>query len=352
MIVGYIVLFSLIYILFINGWIKQKNYNSVSSYYQSDDVSIIIPFRNEENNLKALIESILQLSLTPLEIIWVNDHSEDKSLAILKNQNLPLNHKIISLDKHEIGKKTALRKGIEIADGTYILTWDADIVVPSDFFLTLNKMIKADLSILPVRMKGNNFIERLYELDYYFLNSINISLTSVTNPIVASGANLLFHKSTFNSIDSFKKHKHIPSGDDMFLLQDFKKHQKQIQLLLNKELIVETIPPQTIQTFFQQRFRWISKSTKIDDSTTNLINALGVCYVLGFVYLLFNSNWLIILGYKIIIDLLIFKPYLTVIGRKKITWFIPLFSLLYPFYFMAITIGLIFFRNQKWKGRK
>jgi len=350
MLVGYILTFSLIYCLFHLGWTKRYQKKNSFNKYKAKEISVIIPFRNEINNLSTLKESILQLALSPLEFIWVNDHSEDISLSLL--ENLPNNHLIISLNENESGKKSAIRKGIELAKGSYILTWDADITVPPNYFIVLNKQNKSDLTILPVRMKGNTILEMLYELDYYFLNSINISLSSVTNPIVASGANLLFHKSTFNSIDSFKKHKHIPSGDDMFLLQDFKKHQKQIQLLLNKELIVETIPPQTIQTFFQQRFRWISKSTKIDDSTTNLINALGVCYVLGFVYLLFNSNWLIILGYKIIIDLLIFKPYLTAIGRKKITWFIPLFSLLYPFYFISITIGLIFFRHQKWKGRK
>jgi biofilm PGA synthesis N-glycosyltransferase PgaC len=350
MLVVYILTFSLIYCLFHLGWTKRYQKKNSFNKYKAKEISVIIPFRNEINNLSTLKESILQQALSPLEFIWVNDHSEDNSLSLL--ENLPNNHLIISLNENESGKKSAIRKGIELAKGSYILTWDADITVPSNYFIVLNKQNKSDLTILPVRMKGKRPFEILFELDYYFLNSINISLSSVTNPIVASGANLLFHKSTFKTIDSFKKHKHIPSGDDMFLLQDFKKHQKQIQLLLNKELIVETIPPKTIQTFFQQRFRWISKSTKIDDSTTNLINALGVSYVLGFIYLLFDSNWLIILGYKIIIDLLIFKPYLTVIGRKKITWFIPLFSLLYPFYFMAITIGLIFFRHQKWKGRK
>ncbi|MBP6459390.1 MAG: glycosyltransferase [Crocinitomicaceae bacterium] len=350
MLIAYIVSFSSIYILFKWGWNRSVQKKIDTSKYQAENISVIIPFRNEIKNLNSLKESILQLYSLPLEFIWINDHSEDNSLSVLTN--LPSNHTVISLNRNEKGKKTAIRKGIEISSGTFILTWDADISVPLNYFSTLTNQSIADLAILPVRMIGSTFIEILYELDYYFLNSINMSVSGFYDPIVASGANLLFNKSTFLEIDSFDTHKYIASGDDQFLLADFKKHNKEIQIITDLNLVVETHTPQSLQSFFQQRLRWITKSTHIKDTLANLTNTIGIFYVLGFVCLLMYYDWRIIVGFKIILDMLIFKPYLKCIDRKPIIWFTPCFSLLYPLYFFAISLGMLFYRNQKWKGRK
>ena len=244
MLIAYIVSFSSIYILFKWGWNRSLQKKIHTAKYQAENISVIIPFRNEIKNLNSLKESILQLSSLPLEFIWVNDHSDDNSLNILTN--LPPNHTVVSLDTNEKGKKAAIRKGIKISQGTYILTWDADIIVPNHYFKTLEQTKVSELSILPVRMKGSTFIEILYELDYYFLNSINISVSGFYYPIVASGANLLFNKSTFLNIDSFDTHKKIASGDDQFLLADFKKHNKEIQTITDSNLVVETHTPESL----------------------------------------------------------------------------------------------------------
>ncbi len=350
MLVAYIFSFTIIYLLYRWGWYRSLHQKKNSNTYRIEQISVIIPFRNEIEHLNNLKKSILKLSFSPLEFIWVNDHSEDDSLDILSN--LPVNHTIISLSKEDKGKKTAIRRGIDISKGSYILTWDADITVPTDYFKAIQNQHITDLSILPVRMKGRNIVEKLYELDYYFLNCVNRSVSGFTYPFVASGANLLFHKSTFSTIDSYNKHKNIASGDDQFLLDDFKKNNKQIQLISESDLIVETHTPQTLHSFYLQRLRWITKSTKIKDALTNLINIIGVSYLLGFLFLLINHNWFLIIGFKIVVDILIFKPYLRSIERKSLIYISPFFSLLYPFYFLTIAIGMLFLTNPKWKGRK
>lgn len=222
----YISFFSILLLVYFIGWRKNstKNQSKLGGTYQASTISVIIPFRNEAYNLPKLVDSIKKLSIQPLEIIWVNDHSEDKSIEQLTN--ISENQKIISLINEEKGKKTALRKGLEIAKGMHVLTWDADIIVPTDYFYALEQTHVSELSIIPVRMKGNTFLELLYELDYYFLNALNIGLTGYSTPIVASGANLLFNKASFLAIDSFEYHQHIASGDDHFLLHDFKKAKK------------------------------------------------------------------------------------------------------------------------------
>ena len=60
------------------------------------------------------------------------------------------------------------------------------------------------------------------------------------NPIVASGANLLFNKEIFLEIDSIESHIDTSSGDDAFLLQDFKLNDQKIELAFKKGRTGET----------------------------------------------------------------------------------------------------------------
>lgn len=349
MLIAYTLTFSILLVIFYIG--RKRNSCKITNqgYYNPNSISVIIPFRNEQKNLSKLMDSIEKLSIQPLEFIWVNDHSTDDSIEYLKKLNN--NYPFIELSELEQGKKAAIRKGIEVAAGSFILTWDADIQVDADYFINLKKIQISELCILPVRMKGKTFLEQLYELDYYFLNSINLGISGFSNPIVASGANLLFNKNVFKEIDSINAHKHIASGDDMFLLQDFKKTGKTIQVIDSSELVVETPTPHTFIDFFKQRIRWVAKSKYINDTSTSLVSLFGVIYIIGFVYLLFTSTWLFVLIFKIILDLLIFLPYIKLVDRKSIAFTIPIFTLLYPFYFVGI-VGCMLLLKPDWKGRK
>ncbi len=347
----YLTFFSIVLLVYYLGMRRNqsRNQSQLGETYQASTISVIIPFRNEENNLPKLLDSIKKLTIQPFEIIWVNDHSEDKSIQQLTD--ISENQKIISLINEEKGKKTAIRKGMEVAKGTHIITWDADISVDPDYFKAIEQTQIAKLTILPVRMTGNSFLGFLYELDYYFLNTLNVGLTGFSNPIVTSGANLLFNKASFLAIDSYKNHQHIASGDDHFLLHDFKKAKKSIQTVTHSTLVVETKTPTSLKEFFHQRLRWISKSKHAMDTTTTWISFIGSIYTLGFVALLFTDYWKEILIIKILYDFLIFIPYLGIVQRIKISWTLPWFTLLYPFYFVLIGVLTIVVKPI-WKGRK
>ena len=346
----YLFFFASLLCLFYIGWRKnlRKKKESTKRTFKLAEISVIIPFRNENTNIPHLLASISKLTIQPIEFIWVNDHSEDSSELLL--HHLTENHQLISLDKNSNGKKSAIRAGIKCAKGSYILTWDADCIVPSTYFETLEQTPVSPLTILPIAMHAQTLWEIFYELDYYFLSSINVALSGFSQPIVASGANLLFEKASFLEVDSITQHQHIASGDDQFLLDDFKKAKKSIQVIPTYELCVTTKTPHTLTAFFQQRLRWIGKSSNIKDNATRIISSVGLTYVVLFVYLLFTMHWMTILCAKIIIDVLIFLPYLHAVRRKKTGWFLPLFTLIYPIYCCVIGF-LMFVFKPKWKGR-
>ena len=129
----YILISSSIFLITLLGrGLKSKIKNESNKTLTKKKISVIIPFRNEEDNLLKLTKSIDQLLTIPFEFLWINDHSEDNSISILQTNRK--NDTIIQLIENEEGKKTAIQKGIMHAKGDYIITWDADIIVDRTYF--------------------------------------------------------------------------------------------------------------------------------------------------------------------------------------------------------------------------
>jgi 4,4'-diaponeurosporenoate glycosyltransferase len=94
-------------------------------------VSIIIPARNEAENLPRLLGSITTQTLTPGEIIVVDDHSEDGTAAVAQQAGA---HVIAArpLPDGWVGKTWACHQGAEAAAGEILLFLDADTALEPD----------------------------------------------------------------------------------------------------------------------------------------------------------------------------------------------------------------------------
>ena len=168
------IIISLTYFLliffFILGFRRIKEFESVKSV-KNTDFSIIIPFRNEAENLPELLKSISQIAYpkNKFEIIFVNDDSIDNSVEIVEKfktchagrrvQNLPhhtirqVNRKagsknatpydsagkqtggldisiINNQQKSNSPKKAAIELAIKKSKFDWIITTDADCVLP------------------------------------------------------------------------------------------------------------------------------------------------------------------------------------------------------------------------------
>lgn len=84
--------------------------------------SIIIPNYNEERYIKRCLESIFNQTIdkSNYEVIVIDDGSNDKSVAIIKQYNVKL------LNSNRLGAGGARNKGMNIASGKYIILLDGD----------------------------------------------------------------------------------------------------------------------------------------------------------------------------------------------------------------------------------
>jgi len=99
-------------------------------------VSIIVAARNEERHIRTALQSLLSLDYRHLQLILVNDRSEDSTGDILDEMKtgdprLEILH-LRQLPKGWLGKNHALWQGSLKANGDLLLFTDADVVMEPD----------------------------------------------------------------------------------------------------------------------------------------------------------------------------------------------------------------------------
>jgi dolichol-phosphate mannosyltransferase len=144
-------------------------------------LSLVIPCYNEEKTLETCVDRVLAISddTLDLELIIVDDHSKDRSLAVARE--LAERHPQIVVLHHEKnqGKGAALRTGIARASGDYVAIQDADLEYdPMDLKRLLIPLRAGDADAV----LGSRFLSTGHHRVLYFWHSLgNRFLTLLSN---------------------------------------------------------------------------------------------------------------------------------------------------------------------------
>ncbi|MBN9293948.1 MAG: glycosyltransferase [Flavobacteriia bacterium] len=346
---SFLIFFSLFTIIILFGQLTLKNRTTTQNELLQN-LTVIIPFRNEMKQLPALLNSLKKQPSLPKSIIFINDHSEDLSVEILEDFK-ELTFKIIHLE-NEQGKKAAIKNGISFADTEYILTLDADVRLPDDYFYHLSELILKDAHILPVAIENQPFFS-FFNLDYYYLFALNNGLHFLDRPFSASGGNFLFKRKLYHDFIQQDKNQDITSGDDIYFLNFLVRRNKQIVQSTEKELCVKSYIPDHFPEIIRQRIRWIKKGSSVQSFLPVIIGLTGIIYHWGFVMIMLlnlgKATELILT--KIAFDCITFYPYLVKIGKRFSLLRISVFSLFYPVWMILIGLFSVLI-TPSWKGRR
>lgn len=312
---------------------------------QISGLSVIVPFKNEGYNLPILIQSIQQQEKTEgldIELLFVNDHSNDEFRQHFKK----LNNSFQLLDNVGHGKKQAIATGIAQTTHEYILTLDADVRLPENYFKNLQAYTDADLVILPVKMDGQDWFQRFAAIEFDYLQVLTFATAGMKRPSLCNGANLLFTKGLYNSTLEDRTDEQLVSGDDYFLLKAALRQKADIKAYNKVEMSVTTDAPSEWLALLNQRKRWISKTSW---SATEVIGAIVMIFyavvpVISFSLIAVNGWFALPLFFKFVAEFVLF-----VVLRKNYGWMLSLmiYQFLYPVYLVRMILHEI--DDTKWQ---
>lgn len=353
--------------LIIYYWLTWK---SIPEYVASTSlakikISVIIPARNEEENIGQLLQALQEQTYPSslFEVIVVDDHSTDSTAKIV--HQFPA-VKLLQLKEDNINsyKKKAIDTGISTAIGEWIVTTDADCLPSRNWLKTIAAFKEEKGSVFiaaPVVFNCNSSVLLVFQtLDFLVLQGITGAAVYKKNMSMCNGANLSYERKAFYDVKGFTGIDNIASGDDMLLMHKiWKQYPDKVHYLKSKEVIVSTQPMKTWKDFFYQRIRWASKAKHYDDKRIILVLLLVYLFNLSFLALAVggffcNQYWLYLAGLwiaKTIIELPFINSVATFFNKQSLLKYLFFFQPLHIFY--TIVSGLFGqFGKYEWKGRR
>ena len=341
----------------------------------ADDLSftVIIPARNEEDNIRKYLPSVLQQNYPKelFEVIVIDDYSTDATAdVVVKFQSQYSNLKLLRLKdilpdvKLNSYKKKAIEKAIEQASGDWIVTTDADCLVNKNWLQCFSGFIVERNPVFvaaPVAFfNDHSFLSVFQSLDFMSLQGITAASVNKGFHSMCNGANLAYKKLMFTAVNGFAGIDNIASGDDMLLMHKiYEKQPEGVKFLLAQDAIVRTVAMPDWKSFFNQRIRWASKADSYQDKRIFWVLAfvyflnllLLVIFIAAFFKPVLFVYWLILLVVKTLTEFRFMSIVAAFFGEQKL---LKWFGWMQPFHITYTVIAgwLGKFGSYQWKGRK
>lgn len=358
LVIIFLTAYTVLLVAFHAGWQRavRDRENTSAPFYPM--ISVVVPVRNEQENISPLLNDLREQDYGNYEVILVNDHSTDDTLNVAEHNKFA---NVTIIQNRDAGKKAAIQTGIAVAKGELIATTDADCRLGKHWLECIqktfaNQKVKFVFGAVGI-LSGESFFSKLQAVEFSSLIGSGGASSALGFPTMCNGANLAFRKETFERVNGYAGNEHIASGDDEFLMRKVvKAFPDGVKFIPYKDASVITAPMKSVGAFAHQRLRWAGK-WKHNTSIVTVMLALfifstQVAVVAGAISLAFSINYpvIILLLTKLVLEGS-FINRVCRFSKVPMSWtaFLAL-QLLYPFY----VLGVGFFSNfvnPVWKDR-
>jgi cellulose synthase/poly-beta-1,6-N-acetylglucosamine synthase-like glycosyltransferase len=355
----------------INGYYSSAS--AVQSRAVYEKVSVILPVRNEISVIANCLDSLAAQDYPPeyFEIIVSDDFSDDNISARVRHwadkhpsQKLTLLSGGLNIKDNQ-GKKKAIERAVAIAEGSIICCTDADTDHGKSWIRSVSSAFgrkEVSMVLAPVSFTGEKgMFQKIQVLEFIGIMGITAGSANLGYALMCNGANLAYRKQAFMETGGFSGNAAFHSGDDQFLMMNFRKYYggKSVIFLQEKEAITLTAPCRNLNDFMEQRIRWVSKSHGYKDAAVIIAGLL----TFGFPFLILAGG-IIGIYYPSILLLASILWFLKILAEYPIVWKMAGFfdkKNLLGYYFLAqvfqffysITVVLAGqFSHYSWKGRR
>ena len=360
----YLFLLSLIvqvfYHLFVFGRLGLSRENAPSGY--QPPVSIVICARNEADNLRRFLPSVLDQDYPVFEVVVVDDASSDETHEVLTG--FAENHqqlKVVRIEEktgdQPAGKKHALQTGIAHSRFDKILVTDADCQPATRSWLSGMAACAKDVDVVlgysPYFPKSG-LLNALIRYETALTGITYGSLAVLGHPYMGVGRNMLYEKKLFRGWSD--KAKKLQSGDDDLFINALDKN---VRFTVNfaPETHVFSEPQTTWSDWFRQKKRHLSagKLYRTGDQFRLAIYSLSMlAFYLTVLILLILApvKWIVpfALGLRFLSLAFVLTNSDKKLNIKDIAPFIFILDILFFIYYLVIgPLSLMNWGYNKWK---
>jgi cellulose synthase/poly-beta-1,6-N-acetylglucosamine synthase-like glycosyltransferase len=245
-------------------------------------VSIVIAGRNESASIGQCIRAALLCGYSNLEVLFVDDHSDDHTVAVARRAALSVTRNRRDADRVRIfpsprrnGKASSLNIGIRMARGEFIAIIDADSIIQygaiQHWLLPFSDpRVGAVSANIRVHNSTASLLTRLQEIEYAHRATVSrCALAPIGLLVIIPGMGGMFRAEILHRLGGYD----TGLGDDTDMTMMLRK--QRWKLAFSLDAVVWTIVPVTRDHLWRQRMRWQRNIVKIRFSKHRNFFVLG-----------------------------------------------------------------------------
>jgi cellulose synthase/poly-beta-1,6-N-acetylglucosamine synthase-like glycosyltransferase len=265
------------YFRYLNGVLHLRSKikdNKVSFLKEQPPVSVIICAKDEADNLRKFLPSILNQEYPDFEVIVINDGSTDETEILLQDlcvEYPKLRTTFVPVGANNVStKKLGLTLGIKAAKNELLIFTDADCVPEDKMWIariTRNFTRETDFVLgYGAYLQEKGFLNRLITYDTLFIALQYMGMALSRKPYMGVGRNLAYRKEAFFAQKGFASTLHLSSGDDDLLVNKAS-NPWNTKIEIAPDSITWSKPNKTFNDWIYQKERHLSVSSYYKDSS-------------------------------------------------------------------------------------
>jgi len=319
-------------------------------------VSLIIPARNEENDLKRCFWSIALLDYpqNKLQVILVDHGSSDDTLKLMHEfaSTAKFRTEIVEVDyqEGESCKSQALREGIKLADGEIFAFIDAETGFGPEWLKGMVGLLEDgyDMGGGAVYIENGSSFKEMQKYDWLFIASIGAGFAGLARPQSVFGKNMVIKRNLYEKSGGFSQNK--VWTEDLELVNRCRRVKGRIGFSMSEKCGVYSIAADSWKSFFRQRIRWLKGGVKIGfPGIVAMITALLMDLAVVASLFLGLKYFIVVFGFKTISDYLVFGRATKEYQLKNYKFIIPVYSMFSVVHHWIMLFFICTNKDLKWR---
>lgn len=314
-------------------------------------VSVIICAREESENLRRNLTSVLEQDYPDFEVIVINDGHTDESedyLTLLENRYTNLYHSFVPDSSRYISRrKLALTLGIKAAKHDWLVLTDANCRPQSNQWLRL--MARNFTSRAQVVLgysgyeRGKGWLHKRMAFDNLFGSLRYLGFALAGHPYMGIGRNMAYRKELFYEQKGFSSHLNLQRGDDDLFINQVA-HGENTRVETDPDAVVRMLPATRAKDWREEKIGYANTARLLRGGQRQLAGfetlsrlAFYGCWIAALAVALPHAHWLaaalalVAWLIRFIMQLIILNRTAKALGEPRRHYLtLPLFDLLQP----------------------